>query len=68
MQITQEAGFVLSIDGNPIGFAPSLEEAKHLATKHFNQKSSLSIESYFAPAPCQRWVYDYQINSWVEQR
>lgn len=71
MQISQEAGFVLCIDGRPIrpiAFALSLEEAKGLATKHLCRNHSFTIESYVAPAPTQRWVYDHAINNWVEQR
>lgn len=46
----------------------SLDEAKQLAGQYIANSPSLRIESFVAPAPSQVWIYDYQIDDWVEQR
>ena len=45
----------------------SIAEAKQHATRHIEYKPSLRIECYSMPFLISKWIYDYQIEEWVEQ-
>lgn len=60
--------YMIYIDDKPTIPQNSLDEAKQLAGQYIANRPSLRIESFVAPAPSQVWIYDYQIDDWVEQR
>lgn len=45
----------------------SIEEAKRHATRHIDYKPSLRIDCYSMPHLISQWVYDYQVEDWVEK-
>lgn len=60
--------YMVHIDDKPTSLQNTLDEAKQLAGQCIANRPSLRIESLVAPAPSQVWIYDHQIDDWVEQR
>jgi hypothetical protein len=61
-------GYMVYIDDKSTRVVDTLEEAKHLAAPYIVNRRSPRIESLVAPAPSQIWIYDFDIEDWVEQR
>ena len=45
----------------------SIAEAKQYATRNIEYKPTLKIECYSMPFLISRWIFDYQLEGWVEQ-
>jgi len=45
----------------------SIAEAKQFATRNIQYKPSLTIECYSMPHLISKWIYDYEVEKWVEQ-
>jgi hypothetical protein len=61
-------GDILYVDERPTPGTNSFDEAKKLAKQYIKTTSPLRIESFVAPERSQIWIYDHEINDWVEQR
>ena len=66
MESKQVMGYVLHVNGRAVAFGHTFQECKIAAEQYLSDKPSLQIVSSVAPAPSQKWYYDYAISQWVE--
>lgn len=59
-------GYVLHVNGNAVAVGRTFQECKIAAEQYLSNKPALQIVSAVAPAPSQKWNYDYAISQWVE--
>ncbi len=60
--------YMVYIDEKLTHGVSTLEAAKQLAVPYIVNRRLLRIESLGAPTPSQFWIYDYDVEDWVEQR
>ena len=61
------SGFVIYVNGESIGAADNLEDAKNQAANLTNLENTyeLTIISFVAPATSSKWEYDFQNKKWI---
>jgi len=68
MRIEREDGFMLLVDGQPLGLVgKTLDEAKAAAALHLVTPKTVRIEEYPNEIrPMRTWYFDHEIKDWVQ--
>ena len=65
--MTSDNKFMLYEDSKPISVVKTLSEAKEIVEHKVNKFTEYKVELNAAPAKTRVWLYDNNVDDWVEQ-